>query len=263
LVHKLRIGIIGGSGLSESKIKKQSLSLETPFGKTSAPYEIESVGNKEVLFLRRHGENHELPPHKINYRANIYGFKELKVERIFGVFAVGSLNENIPPGSIVIPDQIIDFTQGMRENSFYDGPNVFHIDFTEPFCNEMRFFILESAKKIALPVVPKATYICVNGPRLETSAEIKFYKSIGADIIGMTLMPEASLAREAEICYAGVAVVVNYAAGIFKKPLTVKEVKETMNEALETVGLLIRETINILPQERNCLCKDALKDASF
>lgn len=259
----MRIGIIGGSGLSESEVKKNSISVETPFGITTSSYEIEYIDNKEILFLRRHGEKHAIPPHKVNYRANIWGFKELSVERIIGVFAVGSLYENIQPRTIVIPDQIIDFTQGMRENTFYDGPKVVHIDFTNPFCDEMRYLLIEAANNLGIEVIKRGTYICINGPRLETAAEIKFYRSIGAEIIGMTLMPEASLARELALCYAAVCLVVNYAASISQHPLTVKEVVETMKESLETVKLLIKETIKTLPSERNCFCKNVLKDASF
>ncbi|MDW7999225.1 MAG: S-methyl-5'-thioadenosine phosphorylase [Thermodesulfovibrio sp.] len=259
----MKIGIIGGSGLSESEAKKETITIKTPYGEPSSPYEIEKFDNVEVLFLRRHGHKHSIPPHKVNYRANIYGFKHLGIERIIGVFATGSLNENILPGSIIIPDQIIDFTQGMRAHTFYEDKKVIHIDFTEPFCITMRNSLLETARRLGINVVPKATYICVNGPRLETAAEIKFYKNIGSDIIGMTLMPEVSLAREVEICYAAIAVVSNFAAGISKKPLTVKEVVETMKNSINTVNLLIKESIKNLPEERNCPCKDVLKNASF
>lgn len=259
----MRIGIIGGSGLSESEVKKNSISIETPFGFPSSSYEIECIDNKEIFFLRRHGENHIIPPHKVNYRANIWGFNELSVNRILGVFAVGSLNENLSPATLIIPDQLIDFTQGMRENTFYDGPKVVHIDFTNPFCDEMRYLLIETANNLGIEVVKRGTYICINGPRLETAAEIKYYHSIGADIIGMTLMPEASLARELALCYTALCLVVNYAAGISQNPLTVREVVETMKGSLETIGLLIKETIKTLPSERNCYCKNVLKDASF
>ncbi|GAB6182500.1 S-methyl-5'-thioadenosine phosphorylase [Thermodesulfovibrio hydrogeniphilus] len=259
----MKIGIIGGSGLSDTEISNEKISIQTPYGEPSCPYEVEDIGFTKTLFLKRHGLNHSIPPHKVNYRANIYGFKQLGIERIIGIFAVGSLNENIPPGSIVLPDQIIDFIQGMRKNTFYEEGKVVHIDFTEPFCHEMRECFIKTAENLDIPIISNGTYICVNGPRLETAAEIKFYKSIGADIVGMTLMPEASLAREVEICYTAVAVVANYAAGISKKPLTVKEVVESMKASLDVIKKIVKETIKNLPQERACACKDALKNASF
>jgi len=259
----VKIGIIGGSGLSESELKNKTITIKTPYGDPSSPYEIQELETTTVYFLKRHGQKHAIAPHKVNYRANIYGFKQIGIERLFGIFATGSLEENISPGTIVIPDQLIDFTQGIRNNTFYDTDRVVHIDFTEPFCSEMRLCLLETAKKIGVNVIPNGTYICVNGPRLETAAEIKFFKNIGADIIGMTLMPEASLARETQICYTAVSVIANYAAGISKNPLTVKEVIDTMHNSLQIVWLLIKESIKNLPGERNCYCKDALKNSSF
>lgn len=259
----MNIGIIGGSGLSELDIKRETISIKTPYGEPSCYYEIEDFNTTRILFLRRHGLKHSIPPHQVNYRANIFGFKELETERIIGIFAVGTLNEKIPPGSIVIPDQIIDFTQGMRKNTFFENGRVVHIDFTEPFCRELRNCLIETAQRLDLRVVSSGTYICVNGPRLETAAEIRFFKTIGADIVGMTIMPEASLSREMELCYAAVGVVANYAAGISKKPLTVKEVVEAMHNSLDSVRMFIRETIKTIPKQRNCSCKDALKNASF
>lgn len=259
----MRVGIIGGSGLCQLECKSELISIETPFGKPSSNYEIFSLDGQEVYFLKRHGEGHIIPPHRVNYRANVYGFRELGVERIFGVFAVGSLDERISPGTIVIPDQVIDFTQGMRENTFYEGPKVVHVDFTHPFCEELRSHVRDVAQRIGIPIHFNSTYVCVNGPRLETQAEIKFFSNIGAHIIGMTLMPEAVLARELEICYCAITVVVNFAAGISKTPLTVEEVKETMKGNLAKVNFLLTETIKSLPYERGCRCKDALKGASF
>lgn len=259
----MKIGIIGGSGLSESKVSENSIYLETPYGKPSAAYEIEYFADKEIIFLRRHGEHHSIPPHRVNYKANIFGFKELSVERIIGVFAVGSLDEKISPGMIVIPDQLIDFTQGARENTFYNGPKVVHIDFTTPFCNELRNLIIKASKILGIETLNEGTYVCVNGPRLETAAEIRFFKNIGGHIIGMTLMPEASLARELALCYTAICVVVNFAAGISKTSLTIREVIEVMNHTKDDIRRLIKETIKIIPIERNCHCKNALEESSF
>jgi 5'-methylthioadenosine phosphorylase len=256
------IGVIGGSGLYEiggvvvTDIKR----ISTPFGDPSDPYRICEISGREVAFLPRHGSPHKIPPHRINYRANIWGFKEIGAERILSVNATGGMNPEMTPGAIVIPDQIIDMTKG-RESTFYDGDEVVHIDFTEPYCPEMREAIFTAAEKAGIGIKKSGTYICVEGPRLETATEIKVFSMLGADVVGMTMMPEASLARELEICLAGIAVVTNYAAGISNKKLTTTEVIETMAASTERLKLLLKEIFAILPHRRSCKCKDALKDA--
>lgn len=257
------IGIIGGSGLYEIEgvAIREHRRIPTPFGEPSDAYLIGDFSGNEVVFLPRHGSHHTIPPHKINYRANIWGFKELGVERIISVGAAGGIDAVMAPGTMVVPDQIIDLTQG-RQVTFYDGEKgVVHIDFTEPYCPEVRRAIIEAGNKAGLSLGKSGAYICTNGPRLETRAEIAFYSRIGADVVGMTGMPEASLAREAEICYAGVAVVTNYAAGITGKRLTSAEVIETMNRTSMYLKELLKESFGLIPKERNCLCKTALKDA--
>ena len=226
------IGIIGGSGLYEIEgvIIKDVKKISTPFGDPSDFYRIGEFSNKYVAFLPRHGSNHSIPPHVINYRANIWGFKELGVERIISLSAVGGISPGMKPGTIIIPDQIIDMTNG-RNSTFYDKEKVVHIDFTEPYCPEMRKSILKAGKDSGTDLKMSGTYVCVQGPRLETKAEIKYFSCIGADIVGMTTMPEASLAREAELCYAGIAVVTNYAAGIKKRRLTTTEVIDVMERS--------------------------------
>lgn len=256
-----KIGVIGGSGLYSMPGLPitRSRKITTPFGDPSDNYIFCEFSGKEIVFLPRHGSPHRIPPHKINYRANIWGFKELGLERIISVNAVGGLSLEMSPGMIVIPDQIIDMTKG-RESTFYDGEAV-HVDFTEPFCPELRDSVLESGKRLGIKLKDGGTYICVSGPRLESRAEINLFSSIGADVVGMTLMPEASLAREAELCFVCIAVVTNYAAGITKKRLTVAEVIETMEGASENVWRLLRLMFDLIPDERKCLCGDALKEA--
>jgi 5'-methylthioadenosine phosphorylase len=256
------IGIIGGSGLYEIEgvVIKEAKRISTPFGEPSDSYRIGEIDGIEVAFLPRHGSLHNITPNKINYRANIWGFKELGVERIITVNAVGGINSRMKPGDIVVLRQIIDMTEG-RESTFYDKEEVIHVDFTEPYCPELRSAILSAGKKSGIKLKQKATYICTNGPRLESAAEIKAFSLLGADVVGMTGMPEASLAREFEICLAGLAVVTNYAAGISKRRLTVTEVKENMAETTEKIRLLFKKTLGIIPHDRNCPCKDALKDA--
>lgn len=261
-----RVGVIGGSGLygipglevsGERKVR-------TPFGAPSAAYVMGELAGVEVVFLPRHGAGHDIPPHRINYRANLWGFGELGVERVLSVNASGGIRRGLGPGDIVVLDQVLDFTQGARAGSFYDGGEggqVVHIDFTEPYCPEVRGALLRAGEKAGVGLGDGGTYLCVNGPRLESRAEIEFFASAGADVVGMTGMPEAALARELEICFAGVAVVTNYAAGFTGEKLTTGEVIESMKEANERINALLRETIGLIPRQRGCPCKDALKEA--
>lgn len=259
-----RIGVIGGSGLYEIEgiVIKEGKKITTPFGDPSDIYRVGDIAGIEIAFLPRHGSPHHIPPHRINYRANIWGFKELGVERIISVSAVGGITPEMIPGTIVVLDQVIDMTKG-RESTFYDADVVVHIDFTEPYCPELRDSIFSAGKKSGIDLKQTGTYIGVNGPRLETRAEIRFFSRIGADVVGMTGMPEASLARELEICFSGVSVITNYAAGISEKKLTTTEVVETMRKSTERLKLLLKETFSLIPAERRCGCKDALKDAKM
>ncbi len=256
------IGVIGGSGLYEIEevVIKKTKKLSTPFGDPSDSYVVSEFSGIEVVFLPRHGSLHRIPPHKINYRANIWGFKELGVERVISLSAVGGISPEMKPGTIVVPDQIIDMTNG-RDSTFYNGDGVVHIDFTEPYCRELKESILEAGRKSGIKLRKSGTYVCVNGPRFETKAEIEFFSGIGADIVGMTAMPEASLAREAELCFASVIVVTNYAAGIKEKKLTTTEVIEVMKGTTGRLKRLMKESFNIIPNKRRCFCKEALKEA--
>ncbi len=257
-----KIGIVSGSGLYQIPGLKvtEYRQLTTPFGKPSDTYMFSELSGRKIVFLPRHGLRHQIPPHRINYRANIWGFKELGVERIISVGAVGGIGFDIKPGMIVIPDQIIDMTKD-RESTFYDGDEVVHIDFTEPYCPEVRNSLLRAAEKSLVESRKTGTYVCMNGPRLETKAEIQMFQNMGTDIVGMTAMPEAALAREAEICLAGVAVVTNVAAGIAHSRLTTTEVINMMRKVTPRVTDLLLETIHLIPSERQCSCKDALKEA--
>jgi len=257
-----KIGVVGGSGLYQipGLSIKEYKHLATPFGDTSDSFMIGELSGKEIVFLPRHGFKHHIPPHRINYRANIWGFKELGVERILSIGAVGGMGYEITPGMIIVCDQIIDMTKN-RDSTFFDGDEVTHIDFTEPYCPELRESLFKAGENSGIELRKSGTYVCVNGPRLETRAEIKMFLNMGIDIVGMTAMPEAALAREAEICLAGVAVVTNYAAGITGKRLTTTEVLVTMKETATRVGNLLLETLHLIPHERRCSCKDALKES--
>ncbi len=258
-----KVGIIGGSGLYdiEGFTLKKRRKVSTPFGSPSGQYLAGEIGNTEVFFLPRHGKSHNIPPHKINYRANIWGFKKLGVDRIISISAVGGIKKGLKPGDIVISDQVLDMTKN-RPSTFYDGKEgVVHIDFTEPYCPELRSVILKAGKKSRIALKNRGTYVSVEGPRLESSAEIKSFSILGGDMVGMTGMPEVALARELEICYAGLSVVANYAAGISKRKLTVAEVMEAMKDTTDNIKLLLQTTFSLIPDDRSCECKDALKEA--
>ncbi len=255
------IGVIGGSGLYEMGgiDVLEKCHMTTPYGEPSAPIALAKFEDHTLAFLPRHGLSHNRQPHKVNYRANIWALKELGVERIFSVCATGGISEDMTPGSLVVLDQVIDWTQGARISTFYEDDKVVHIDFTEPYCPELRGALLAGSKATGINVKDGGTYICVNGPRLESRAEIGFFKGIGADVVGMTGMPEAALARELEICYASLAVVTNHAAGLTGQKLTTAEVVAAMGQAQQKIQNLLEASLDLIPDDRSCPCKDALK----
>ena len=254
-----KIAIIGGSGLEDPRFFKdiEEINLETPFGSTSSPMKIADFCGVKVAFLSRHGKAHSIPPHKVNYRANIWALKNIGIERILSVSAVGSLQKNFKPGDIVIPDQFIDFTK-KREYTFYDN-EVIHISLADPFCPEMRDLFYKEAKKLKISVHQKGTYFCIEGPRFSTRAESKFFRNF-ADIVGMTLSPEATLAKEQEICYVSLAMVTDYDVWQLH-PVSVDEVLKTMANNVDKIQRLIKAGIPKIKNERNCSCGEALKNA--
>jgi len=263
-----RIAIIGGSGVYDPKLleKVREEFVETPYG--SVRVKIGEYQGKEIAFLPRHGEKHSVPPHRINYHANIWALHELGVERILATSAVGSLNLDMKPGDFVILDQLMDFTK-TRHYTFYDGEEsphdrkfVAHIDFTDPYCPELRKALITAARELGFTYHPTGTYACMEGPRFETRAEIRALRILGADVVGMTQCPEAVLARELEMCYASVAIVTNYAAGISREKLTHTEVVELMKKKGEEIKFLLMRAIEHVPKGRNCNCKNALKGAT-
>lgn len=257
-------GIIAGSGLYDipGLEIRNSVKLNTPYGEPSDEFRIGVLSGREIAFLPRHGSSHRLQPHRIPCRANLWGFKELGVKRIISFSASGGISRELVPGDIVLLDQVIDMTSG-RETTFFDGDEVVHIDFTEPFCPELRALFASAAVQAGIPVVMKGASACVNGPRLETAAEIRAYGLLGADVVGMTVMPEAVLARELEICFASVTVVTNYAAGIRASRLTAKEVVEAMQMATEKLKSLTMAFFAGALPVRSCSCGQALKDAKM
>lgn len=259
----MSIGVIGGSGIYSLGVFSESkeIIIDTPYGNPSCPYLSTDLFGKKVFFLSRHGLKHSIPPHKVNYRANIWGFKTLGVKRIISINAVGAINTSLKPGDIVLLDQIIDMTSGARASTFFDGPEVAYIDFTQPFCQDLRNTIEKSARHLNIDIVNTATYVCVNGPRLETSAEINYFSKIGASVVGMTLMPESSLAREAEICFASISVITNMAAGITQNRLTTTEVIQTMKISNDKINTLLTNSISVCDVSSSCECNHSLREA--
>lgn len=262
LDFKVNIAIIGGSGVYDSGIfkKEREIDVQTQYGSPSSSIEIGDFLGQKVAFLARHGKNHQFPPHKVPQRANISALKELGVERIIGVCAVGSLEEDYQPGDIVICDQFIDFTK-KRDYTFYDAEAV-HLSSADPFCLELRELFLEEAKNLNLPVHEKGTYLCIEGPRFSTKAESKFFKDY-ADIIGMTLVPEATLAREMEMCYLSLAAITDWDVWKEGKEVSAEEIINTMKGNLEKIQQILKAAIPNIKEERNCPCKTLLKGAKF
>ncbi|ABL78022.1 S-methyl-5'-thioadenosine phosphorylase [Thermofilum pendens] len=260
-MEKVKIGIIGGSGLYSPDFltNPKEEKIYTPYGPPSSHVVIGEIAGRKVAFIPRHGKRHEIPPHKVNYRANIYALKELGVERLISVSAVGSLREDYKPGDFVCTDQFIDMTKG-RVYTFYDGPVVAHVSMADPFCPELRELCIRSARKLGITMHEKGTYICIEGPRFSTRAESRLWRQFGADIIGMTLVPEVNLAREARMCFLNIAMVTDYDVWA-EKPVTAHEVARVMAENTEKVKRLLADLIPSIPEERKCQCARALDEA--
>ena len=257
------IGIIGGTGIYDSGLleKSKEVEIDTPYGKPSDCITLGLFKGKKIAFLPRHGKKHSIPPHMINYRANIWAFKELGIKRIIAPSAVGSLKEEFAPGDFVIPTQFIDFTKS-RNCSFSELGRVIHISVAEPTCHEVHEIVQRVINAKGIPLHDSGTYVCIEGPRFSTKAESKFFKSTGADIIGMTLVPECQLAREAQICYTSISTVTDYDVWA-EKPVTAKEVIATLSKNVDNMKSILTDLIEKIPTEKKCSCEKALEDAEF
>ncbi|MHA1298979.1 MAG: S-methyl-5'-thioadenosine phosphorylase [Candidatus Helarchaeota archaeon] len=257
----IEIGILGGSGNYDPTFVKNPMQLKvhTPYGAPSDNFVIGYVGDRKVAFLARHGKGHTIPPHKINYRANIWGFKALGVTRLISPGACGSLQpDSVDVGDFVICDQVFDRTFGQRADTFFEGGVVTHIPFAHPFCDELRQIILKTGKELGLKCHEKGTYVCINGPRFSTAAESKFFQSQNFTVVGMTVYPECILAREAEICFANISMATD--KDVYgDEPVEISEIIRIMNQNVENVRKLVFETIPKIPKTRKCECGQALE----
>lgn len=241
-----KIAIIGGTGLSRlSSVQwSDSAQPDTAFGCASGAVQIGRLAGSEFLFLPRHGGDHSIAPHKINYRANIATLKALDVTHVLAVNAVGGLDAGMGPESIVVPNQIIDYSHG-RETSMFDGVAgpLDHIDFTEPYDATAREILLSAARAQAIPCVDGAVYGCTQGPRLETAAEIRRCRQDGCDLVGMTGMPEACLAREAGLAYASICLVVNWGAGMTNEPITLEDIHRVVDVGMKDIEVILMQAL--------------------
>lgn len=242
------LAIIGGTGLTSLKnleIERREV-MHTPYGEPSGALTYGSLCGTEVVFLARHGYGHTIPPHMVNYRANLWALKNKGVSKIISVCSVGGIRKDIEPASIIVPDQIIDYTWS-REHTLFekDLSKVVHIDFTEPYCREMREVLIAAAAQAGVEVIASGTYGASQGPRLETAAEIDRMERDGCDMVGMTGMPEAALARELDLCYAACAVCANHAAGRGTGPISMAEIKVNLEQGMEKVRAVVEKAITM------------------
>ncbi len=262
-MDQIQIGIIGGSGLYDmgELTDRREVTVRTPFGDPSDPYVTATLRGRRVAFLARHGAGHRLTPSELNFRANIYGFKTLGVEYILSASAVGSLREDYRPLDIVVPDQLFDRTKG-RASTFFGKGLVAHVGFAHPFCRILSGIAYESGRTAGATVHRGGTYVCMEGPQFSTLSESTLYRSWGMDVVGMTNLQEAKLAREAEICYTTLALVTDYDCWHPEHDsVTVEMIISNLTHNAKTAQLVIAEAVGRLPFERTCECASALKYA--
>jgi len=258
-VTTAEIGVFGGSGFYAFLDDPEEVAVDTPYGKPAAPVTLGTIGGRRVAFIPRHGTDHEFPPHRVPYRANVWAMKELGVTRVFGPSAAGSLRRDIPPRTFVVCDQAIDFTKS-RDNTFYDGPVTTHVSFADPYCPVLRQRLVDAAVAQGIEHRVGGTMAVIEGPRFSTRAESKMFANAGGDVIGMTQFPEVTLAKELALCYANVALVTDYDVGVDGiAPVSHAEVLKVFGENIDGLRRLLFAAIPLVPQDRaGCDCAHAL-----
>jgi 5'-methylthioadenosine phosphorylase len=257
------VGVFGGSGFYSFLERVETVELDTPYGRPSAPIAVGEVCGSRVAFLPRHGPNHELPPHRIPYRANLWALRELGVRRIVGPCASGALRADLTLGEFVVCDQYVDRTWG-RGDTFYDGPQTTHVSAADPYCPGLRRLLVDTAAELGIPARDCGTVVVVQGPRFSTRAESRWFRSMGWDVINMTAYPECHLARELELCYATIAMVTDYDVGVEgQAAVTAAEVVQVFEENNARLRELLLAVIPRIGPQPEDACSTALRDATF
>jgi 5'-methylthioadenosine phosphorylase len=261
---RAELGVFGGSGFYSFLEDVEEVEVETPYGRPSAPFTIGEVGGRRVAFLPRHGREHELPPHAIPYRANVWAMKELGVRRLIGPNASGALKAELELGEFVVCDQLVDRTSG-RADTFYDGPETTHVSAADPYCPDLRALLVGTARELGIPVRDGGTVVVIQGPRFSTRAESKWFQDAGWDMINMTAYPEGHLARELELCYTNISMVTDHDVGVEgAEPVSHEQVVKVFNENNERLRQLLFAVIPKIPgQPAEHLCATALRGARF
>jgi len=259
---KADVGVFGGSGFYSFLKSRELVDIDTPYGKPSDKIVIGDLGGARVAFLPRHGASHSIPPHKINYRANVYAMKELGVKQLFSPCAAGSLQPDVVPGDFVICDQFVDRTNS-RIDTFYDGPHTTHISTADPYCPDLRNIVIKAAGELGIKHHKNGTVVVIQGPRFSTRAESRWYSSQGWEVINMTQYPEVTLARELEICFVNISLITDYDAGLEGnssiKPVTTGDVVKIFKDNNEKIRKLLFKAIPEVSSKRKCICSSALK----
>lgn len=261
---KADIGIIGGSGFYQLAQNLKEVKIKTPYGLPSERITLGEIVGKKIAFLPRHGKKHQFPPHKINYRANLWALKSLGVERILSLTACGSLQKQIKRGDFVVIDQFVDRTSG-RPGTFYDGPETIHISTAYPYCPQLSKIAYKVGRETKLPIHPQGILVVIEGPRFSTRAESESFTKMGWEIINMTGYPEVALAKELAMCYCAIGLVTDYDVGVVAQeklpPVSTKEIIKVFKENNEKAVALIKKMLEVWPKERNCQCKNSLVGA--
>jgi 5'-methylthioadenosine phosphorylase len=260
----MTVGVFGGSGFYRFLDDVEEVTVETPYGPPSAAIRLGEIEGTRLAFLPRHGDNHDLPPHRINYRANVWAMREVGARRIVGPSACGSLKPDLAPGTFVVADQLVDRTRG-RADTFYDGPETTHVSAADPYCPGLRETLVEAARELEIPVLDGGTVVVIQGPRFSTRAESRWFAAAGWDVVNMTQYPEAWLARELELCYANVSLVTDYDVGLEGmpdvEPVSAEAAFRVFAENLDRLrALLFRAVPRIGPQPDD-ICATALASA--